>query len=98
MDELLNIHDVTGALRVSRATVYRLIERGQLKAVKVGKSLRFRKQDIEEFLRNNEVQSEIGNPNKCPPPSKSTYSGHTGRKPSLPVFYHRQVKASTGVA
>ncbi len=47
---LLTIKDVMTRLQVSRATIYRLIERGELKPFKIGRSLRFDEQDLDAFI------------------------------------------------
>jgi excisionase family DNA binding protein len=47
---LLTIKDVMTRLQVSRATIYRLIERGELKPFKIGRSLRFDEHDLDAFI------------------------------------------------
>ena len=47
---LLNVYEVARYLGVSTRTVYRLVSRGELKGVMVGRLLRFRPQDIERFI------------------------------------------------
>jgi excisionase family DNA binding protein len=49
-DKLLTLAEVMAVLSVSRPTVYRLIERGELKAVKIGTALRFRDSDVQAFI------------------------------------------------
>ena len=49
-DSLLTVNEVGALLRVSRVTVYRLMERGELASVKVGESRRFRRRDIEAYI------------------------------------------------
>lgn len=39
-DELLTVHEVAGRLRVCRATVYKLVERGELACVRVANAIR----------------------------------------------------------
>lgn len=50
MDELLTLHEVAKKLRISYRTAYRLVKRGELKAVKIGGQYRFPKSYIEEIL------------------------------------------------
>lgn len=47
---LLTLKDVMTRLKVSRATIYRLIERGELHPFKIGHSLRFEEQDLSAFI------------------------------------------------
>ena len=47
---LLTVNEVADLLRVSRMTVYRLINAGQLPSLRVGKSYRLREQDIHAYL------------------------------------------------
>jgi len=56
---LLDVSQVAKRLNVSRSTVYRLIERGDLQASKFGTSycIRVSESDVEDF-RNDRVVSE----------------------------------------
>ena len=47
---LLTVAEVATLMRVSRMTVYRLIRRGQLKAIRVGRNYRVREQDLTAYL------------------------------------------------
>jgi excisionase family DNA binding protein len=44
------VAEVASVLRVSSMTVYRLINSGQLPAVRVGKSYRLREEDVNRYL------------------------------------------------
>jgi excisionase family DNA binding protein len=44
---LLSVDDAAAFLRVSRRQVYRLVESGQLRPLRVGTRLRFRLRDLE---------------------------------------------------
>ncbi len=57
---LLSIDDVAGLLNVSRKTVYRLISRGELPAMRVGERLRFRPSEIHEYLERRRVRVGAG--------------------------------------
>ena len=46
----LTVAEVASMLRVSNMTVYRLIQAGDLAAVRVGKSYRLREDDIDKYL------------------------------------------------
>lgn len=58
--ELLTVNEVASMMRVSNMTVYRLIKRGHLKAVRVGRSYRIRRQDLVSYLMQSSVQVERG--------------------------------------
>ncbi len=45
--------EIAERLGVGRETIYRLVERGQLQAVRVGSLLRFRDEDVEAYLRGD---------------------------------------------
>jgi len=47
----LTVAEVAAGMRVSKMTVYRLIESGDMLAVRVGRSYRVKKADAEEYLR-----------------------------------------------
>lgn len=50
MNDLLLVEEVADILRCSRMTIYRLIRRGQLRAVRVGRNYRVRASDLNDFL------------------------------------------------
>ena len=47
----LTVAEVARYLRVSNMTVYRLINAGQLAAVRVGRGYRIREEDVTRYLR-----------------------------------------------
>lgn len=50
-DPYLTPHDIELLLKVSHATVYKLITREDFPAIKIGKSYRVRKSDLEMYLK-----------------------------------------------
>ena len=52
MTDLLTTKQVQTILRVDRTTIYRMVEGGQLPALRVGKQWRFARGDVEGWLRN----------------------------------------------
>lgn len=52
----MNIDEVAAFLKVSERTVTREVKAGKLKAFKVGRALKFRRDDVEAYMRNQEVQ------------------------------------------
>ena len=57
--ELLNPREVATMLKISKAGVYRLIEKRLIPFFKVMGSIRFDKNDVLSFLQNNRVE-EVG--------------------------------------
>lgn len=53
----LTVTEVAGVLRVSNMTVYRLINAGQLPAVRVGKSYRLREDDVDKYLADRYTEA-----------------------------------------
>lgn len=51
MIDLLTIGEVAAQLRCSRMSIYRLVRRGALEAIRVGSHYRIRRQALEEFLQ-----------------------------------------------
>ena len=51
----MTVVEVATVMRVSRMTVYRLIRRGQLKAIRVGRNYRVREVDLNEYLEEQAV-------------------------------------------
>jgi len=54
-DQLLTAAEVADHLRVSTMTVYRLVRRGELPAVRVGRNYRVRAADLAAYLDNQVV-------------------------------------------
>ena len=54
--QMLTPAEVAVELRVSAPTVYRVISRGELKAVRVGGQLRVDRDDLERFLQASEPE------------------------------------------
>jgi excisionase family DNA binding protein len=46
----LTVGEVAAVLRVSNMTVYRLINAGEIPAVRVGRSFRLREADLDQYL------------------------------------------------
>ena len=51
MGHFFTVTEVARQLRVSNMTVYRLINSGQLGAVRVGRSYRLREEDVRRYLQ-----------------------------------------------
>lgn len=49
-DSFFTVKTLAERLAITPMTVYRLVEKGTLPAVKIGKSIRFRPGDIDAFL------------------------------------------------
>lgn len=54
---LLSIKEVCEQLNISRWTLTKLIESGQIKAVKIEKQYRFKQSDIDEYLESCVVKT-----------------------------------------
>jgi excisionase family DNA binding protein len=55
--ELLTTEEVIAFLRVNTRTLYRLIRAGDFPAVRVGRQWRFRRGDLEAWLRRDRTAS-----------------------------------------
>lgn len=53
---LLTIDEVAAVLRVSKTSVYRLVDRRKLPFCRVGRGLRFRREDLEAYLQATRVE------------------------------------------
>lgn len=51
MERFLTVSEVARHLRVSNMTVYRLVNSGQLAAVRVGRGYRIREDDVRKYLQ-----------------------------------------------
>jgi len=50
-NELLRVAEVAKLLGLCRATIYRLVERGELPAFRIGNSIRFHSEELNDCLR-----------------------------------------------
>ncbi len=57
-EPLLTVAEVALELRVSSMTVYRLIKRGELDAIRVGKNYRIRLADLLSYVQAGSVRVE----------------------------------------
>jgi excisionase family DNA binding protein len=53
----LTVSEVAVALRVSNMTVYRLVSSGELPAVRIGRSVRLRADDVEAYLSGRLIKA-----------------------------------------
>ena len=58
MEQLMNFNDVKKYLNVSRATMYRLIYDKRVPSFKVGNRWRFRKEEIDEWIKKKKTESK----------------------------------------
>ena len=54
---MMTTGEVAKYLRVSRATVYRLVKQGEIPVSRISKHLRFRKGSIDRWLSEKEVKN-----------------------------------------
>lgn len=55
--EIMTIREVADFLRLSEATIYRLAQAKKIPAMKIGRTWRFQKHLIEEWMRQQGVES-----------------------------------------
>ncbi len=53
----LTVAEVASLLRVSSMTVYRLINAGELPAVRIGKAYRLREDDVDKYLTDRYTEA-----------------------------------------
>lgn len=58
-DRLFTVGEVAEHMRVSNMTVYRLIKAGAMPAVRVGKSYRIRRRDLESYLESSRTGGRV---------------------------------------
>jgi excisionase family DNA binding protein len=56
IEDLYELSQVAQMLRCSRKTIYRLISSGRLGAVRWGRSYRFRREDVQEFVHGSLIR------------------------------------------
>jgi len=48
---LFSVQEVANIFKVSTDTVYRMVRRGQLRGIKEGRILKFKRKEIDDFIR-----------------------------------------------
>ena len=56
MNDMMTVRELADYLRLHKVTVYRLIRRGDMPAVRVGRSWRLRREDVEKRLSKDAPQ------------------------------------------
>ncbi len=64
---LLRPREVAAATGLSRSMVYELIGRGELPAIRVGKSVRVPVADLQQWIRDQTAQQAAYHDYACPP-------------------------------
>lgn len=96
MEKLLNTDQVCDRLGIAPATLYRLLEKGQIKGAKVARLWRFRPSDIDAYLNQSHPETtaitRTAPPETAPEPSrpgdvdmgKGVWPDPTNRRPNVP--------------
>lgn len=58
-DDVLEVQEVADQLRVNARTVLRLLEKGDLKAIKVGRQWRVRRSELERYLEGESPSASV---------------------------------------
>lgn len=62
ISELLKVSEVAKLLKIHVNSVYKLIEEGKLKGIKIG-CLKVKSSDVERFIKEHEVGGEVNESN-----------------------------------
>ena len=54
-ESFLTVQEVAELMRVSTMTVYRLIKSGELRAARIGRSIRLREREVEAYLERETI-------------------------------------------
>ena len=57
-DEILTIKELAEYLKIAEKTVYRFASEGKVPGFKVGSSLRFRKSEIDDWIKENSIKDD----------------------------------------
>lgn len=55
MNEIMNTEETANYLKISMATLYKMIQRNEIPYVRLGSRILFRKNTIDAFLKSKEV-------------------------------------------
>jgi len=56
LKDILNSDEVASYLRISKRTLLKEVHEGKIKAFRAGKSLRFRRSFVEEYIASQEIK------------------------------------------
>jgi excisionase family DNA binding protein len=57
-DEIMSLDELVDYLKVSKSTLYKLVQRGDLPGRKIGKQWRFHKEAVDAWLKSRPRQAE----------------------------------------
>lgn len=57
--ELLTVNEATKLLRIDRKTLYKLIKKGEIPAIRLGVQWRIPKEELEKMISNTQNKSNI---------------------------------------
>ncbi len=60
-DEVMTIEELSGYLKISKSTLYKLAQEGGLPGIKVGKHWRFHKDAVVDWLKNHPEHRRVSN-------------------------------------
>lgn len=52
---MLTVKEVAQSLRMHPITVYRLVQKGELKVVRIGKAIRIEEADLKKFIKSRKA-------------------------------------------
>jgi len=58
MEELLTLEELAKYLKISKPTLYKMVEKGKIPALKVANQWRFKKEDINRWLEKQRKSKE----------------------------------------
>ncbi len=58
MENLMDFNEVKKYLKISRATLYKLLHEKKIPAFKIGGQWRFKKEKLDKWMEDNEVGKE----------------------------------------
>jgi excisionase family DNA binding protein len=59
-NEFLTIDELAGMLKISTRTIRRILKRGDLPAIRIGRQLRFNREAVNEWLKTQSIEQLEG--------------------------------------
>ncbi len=85
--DLMTVEQVAAYLQLNKLTVYKYVRSGELPAVRLGRSFRVRRADVEEFLEARKVA-----PKRAAQPQPAEQPGARSRPEVRPRIERREVQ------
>lgn len=66
LPDILTVEEIASYLKVTERSIYGLLSKGEIPAFKVGGSWRFKREEIEGWIKKNTIKKVAASDDDCP--------------------------------